>query len=97
MCKEKDKYSLMILEVVPLHNLQTRGAETAYPLGTPMSTRRFCGNSVTKSLVCFLCSAFVILCSSFCPYSLSHWFDHPSSIYEFILLLWYVQTFLSKV
>jgi hypothetical protein len=39
-----------------------------------------------------LCVCFVDRCLSFCPFSFCHWVVSSSSIYEFLLPLWYLQT-----
>jgi len=53
----------------------------------------FSGVHVTQSLV--LCVCFVDRCLSFCPFSFDHCVVCPSSIYEFWLSLWYLQTLLT--
>ena len=55
----------------------------------------FSGVSVTRSLVLYVC--FVDSCLSFCTFSFDHCIVCSSSIYEFWLLLWYLQTFLALI
>jgi hypothetical protein len=50
----------------------------------------FSGVRVTWSLVVYVC--FVDRCLSFCTFSFGHCVVCSSSIYEFWLLLWYLQT-----
>jgi hypothetical protein len=52
----------------------------------------FSGVRVTRSLL--LCVCFVDRCLSFCPFSFGHCVVCSSSIYEFWLPLWYLQTLL---
>jgi hypothetical protein len=54
----------------------------------------FSGVRVTRSLVLYVC--FVDRCLSFCTFSFGHCVVCSSSIYEFWLPLWYLQTFLNK-
>ena len=54
----------------------------------------FSGGCVTRSLV--LCVCFVDRCLSFYPFSFRHFVVCPSSIYGFWLLLWYLQTLLTR-
>jgi hypothetical protein len=55
---------------------------------------RYSGVRVTRSLVVFIC--FVDRCLYFCTFSFGHCIVCSSSIYEFWLPLWYLQTPLKK-
>ena len=52
----------------------------------------FSGVRATRSLVLYVC--FVDRCLSFCIFSFGHYFVSSSSIYGFLLPLWYLQTLL---
>ena len=54
----------------------------------------FSGVRVTRSLVLYV--FLVDRCLSFCSFSFGHWVVCSSSIYEFLLPLWYLQTLLTK-
>ena len=54
----------------------------------------FSGVRVTRSLVFYVC--FVDRCLSFCTFSFGHCVVCTSSIYEFWLPLWYLQTLLPQ-
>jgi hypothetical protein len=58
----------------------------------PSSSPVFSGVRVTRSLV--LCVCFIDCCLSFCTFSFGHCVVCSSSIYEFWLLIWYLQTLL---
>ena len=68
----------------------TSGAGTVYPSSAPKFTSRFL--SGVRSLVLYVC--FADRCLSFFPFSFVHCVVCPSSIYGFLLPLWYLQTFL---
>jgi hypothetical protein len=55
----------------------------------------FSGVCVTRSLDLYVC--FVDRCLSFCTFFLAHCVVCSSSIYDFRLLLWYLQTFLLNI
>jgi hypothetical protein len=57
------------------------------------SLEDFSGFRVTRSLV--VCVCIVDGCLSFCPFPFGHCVICPSLIYEFRLLIWYLQTLLS--
>ena len=59
----------------------------------PSSPPVFSGVRVTRSLVWYVC--FVDRCLSYCTFSFGHCVVYSSSIYEFWLPLWYLQTLLS--
>ena len=59
--------------------------------GAPMFTPGFCGVHVTRSLFFFV---YVDCFLSFCTFSFGHCVVCSSSIYEFWLPLWYLQTLL---
>ena len=58
-----------------------------------MFTSVFSGVRVTRSLVLYVC--FVYRCLSFCTFSFGHCVVCSSSIYGFVITLWYLQTLLS--
>ena len=68
----------------------TSGVKTVYPSGAIEFISVFSGARVTRSLV--LCVCLVDRCLSFCSFSFGHCVVCPSSIYEFWLPLWYLQT-----
>jgi hypothetical protein len=74
----------------------TSGAGTAYPSGVHLSSPPvFTGVCVTRSLVLYVC--FVDRCLYFCTFSFGHCVVCSSSIYEFWLPLWYLQTLLKDM
>jgi hypothetical protein len=58
-----------------------------------LSSPRFLRVRVTRSLVLYVC--FVYRCLSFCTFSFGHCVVCSSSIYGFVITLWYLQTLLS--
>jgi len=68
-------------------------AGTAYHSRAPTFTPVFSGVRVTRSLVLYVC--FVESCLSFCPFSFGHCVV-SSSIYGFLLPLWYLQALLTR-
>ena len=75
-----------------LTNGATSGAGTAYPSKAPELDPVFSGIRVTRFLV--LCECFVDRCLFFCTFSFNHCVACSSSIYGFLLPLWYLQTLL---
>ena len=71
----------------------TSGAGTAFLSGAHVFTPYFSGVRVTRSLV--LCVCFVDRCLSFCTFSFGLCAVCPP-IYEFGLLLWYLQILLNR-
>ena len=71
----------------------TRGAGTAVIPEHMSSPPVFSGVRGTRSLVLYVC--FVNRCLSFCTFSFGHCVVCPSSIYEFWLPLWYLQTLIT--
>ena len=63
----------------------------AFSSGAPVFTPGFCGVHVTRSLFFFV---YVDCFLSFCTFSFGHCVVCSSSIYEFWLPLWYLQTLL---
>jgi len=68
----------------------TSGAGTVYLCEAPKFTPVFSGVCVTRSLVLYVC--FVDRCLSFCTFSFGHCVFCSSSIYGFVLHLWYLLT-----
>ena len=64
-------------------------------LGQPSSPPVFSGVRVTRYLVLYV--VFVDRCLSFCTFSFNHCIVCSSSIYEFWLPLWHLQTLLSVI
>ena len=71
----------------------TRGGGTENPSGAPEFTPNFSGVRVPRSLVLYVCC--VDRCLSFSTFSFGHCVVCSSSIYEFRLPLWYLQTLLN--
>ena len=71
----------------------TSGAETAYPSGAHEFSPDFSGVRITRSWV--LCVFFIDRCWFFCPFSVDHCVVCSSSIYRFLLPLWYLKTLLT--
>jgi hypothetical protein len=71
----------------------TSGERTAHPSGAHEFIPIFSGVRVTRSLVLYVC--FVDRCLSFCTFSIDHCVVCSSSMYGFLLPLWYLQTLLN--
>ena len=96
-CPTRFLYQMMFVTFNSNTTGVTCGAGTAYPSGTPEFTPEFSGICAAQHLVsCVVfCRTYIIHVVS--PFSFSHFVDCLSLIYDFWLLLWYLQIFLSTV